>query len=259
MPKQMMSKPYLNWPIRWGIAQAFQFYEAWACGRFDGVIAATPYIRDKFLAINLNTVDINNFPLLNELEPQTAWTEKNNEVCYVGVIAKIRGINEICSAMQLIKSNVRLNLAGKFAEPKVEQEVQAMPSWKKVNNFGFLDRVGVRKVLNCSLAGLVTLHPVINYIDALPVKMFEYMSAGIPVIASDFPLWREIISGNDCGLLVDPLKPAQIAEAIDYLVNHPKEAECMGHNGRKAIINLYNWPNEERKLFDLYDHVISDR
>ena len=82
--------------------------------------------------------------------------------------------------------------------------------------------------------------------------MFEYMSAGVPVIASHFPLWREIIEGNDCGLCVDPLDPAAIAKAIDYLVTHPQEAERMGRNGQRAVAEKYNWGIEEAKLLQLY-------
>ena len=68
---------------------------------------------------------------------------------------------------------------------------------------------------------MVILHPVINYLDALPVKMFEYMASSIPVVASDFPLWREIVENNECGLCVDPLNPKAIGEAIQYLIDHP--------------------------------------
>ena len=135
--------------------------------------------------------------------------------------------------------------------------MQALPGWQRVNALGFLDRAGVRDVLGRSMAGLVTLHPVINYIDALPVKMFEYMSAGIPVIASDFPLWREIIAGNDCGLLVDPLNPAAIAEAIDTLVSNPTMAQRMGENGRRAVEERYNWGIEEQKLMAFYERILA--
>ena len=83
------------------------------------------------------------------------------------------------------------------------------------------------------------------------------MSAGIPVIASDFPLWREIIHGNDCGLLVDPLDPAAIAKAIDYLVTNPAEAQRMGTNGRKAVNERYNWGIEVQKLFAFYERTLS--
>jgi glycosyltransferase involved in cell wall biosynthesis len=257
VPKQMLGKPYLNKPALWAIAKTFAAYEAWACAKLDGVIAATPFIRNKFLSINPNTVDINNFPLLHELKQKTAWTDKRQEVCYLGGIDKIRGIQEVCAAMGQVQSGARLNLAGRFWDQALEQAMHALPGWQNVNALGFLDRASVSDVLGRSMAGLVTLHPVINYIDALPVKMFEYMSAGIPVIASDFPLWSEIIQDNDCGLLVDPLNPAAIAQAIDYLLTHPQEAQRMGDNGRKAVIKRYNWVNEEQKLFAFYESLLS--
>ena len=255
-PAQMLGKPYLNKSLLWVLSKCLAVYESWACAKFDGLIAATPFIRDKFLKINPQTLDINNFPLLHELENASSWADKRREVCYIGGIAKTRGIQEVCLAMALLKSDARLNLAGAFSEPALENQVKYLAGWQRVNSLGFLDRDRVRQVLSRSLAGLVLLHPTINYLDALPVKMFEYMCAGIPVIASDFPLWREIIGGNNCGLLVDPLDHAAIAKAIDYLVENPKEAQRMGENGRRAVKERYNWESEEKKLLSFYDKIL---
>lgn len=259
VPTQMLGKPYLNKPLLWIIARAFAVYEKWVCRRLAGVIAATPFIRDKFLRINPNTVDINNYPILDELVSDIAWSGKREEVCYVGGIAAVRGIKQLVSAMRLVSSGARLNLVGDFSEPFVEQEVKADDGWKGVNEFGFLDREGIREVLSRSRAGLVTLLPIPNYLDALPIKMFEYMSAGIPVIASNFDLWRRIVSESACGLCVDPEKPEEIAAAIDYMMTHPAEARKMGENGRKAVLSRYNWQNEEAKLLEFYRRVLSVR
>jgi hypothetical protein len=89
--------------------------------------------------------------------------------------------------------------------------------------------------------------------------MFEYMAAGIPVIASDFPLWRSIVMGAGCGLLVNPRDPSSIAKAISYLLTHDAEAEAMGKRGRAAVKLQYNWNTEERKLLNFYASLfISD-
>lgn len=256
VPKQLLGKPYLNKAVLMTLSKSFAMFESYACKRFDGIIAATPFIRDKFLAIHPNTVDINNFPMLGELDTDMPWANKQAEVCYVGGIAKIRGITEVCQAMGMIQTSARLNLCGGFSEASLEQSVKAMPGWQQVNELGFVNRSGVREVLSHSVAGLVTFHPLPNHVDAQPNKMFEYMSAGIPVIASDFPLWREIIQGNDCGLLVDPLNPGAIAQAIDYLVSNPVEAQRMGANGHKAVNEYYNWAIEEEKLCNFYSFML---
>lgn len=255
-PAQMLGKPYLNKSLLWVLSKCLAVYESWTCAKFDGILAATPFIRDKFLRINPQTLDINNFPFLKELENASSWGEKRKEVCYIGGIAKIRGIQEMCAAMALLKSGARLNLVGAFSEAPFESKVKSLPGWQRVNSMGFLDRDGVREVLSRSMAGVVTYLPLPNHIDAQPNKMFEYMSAGIPVIASDFPLWREIIGGNNCGLLVDPLDPAAIAKAIDYLVENPKEAQRMGENGRRAVEVRYNWEGEKKKLLRIYNKIL---
>lgn len=256
VPKQLLAKPYLNWPSRVALSGLMSLYEKWSCRRFDAIIAATPTIRDKFLKINSRTVDISNFPMLGELAPTVRQGEERSKVCYVGGISAIRGVREIVRAMESVQSAIRLELAGPFFEPEVRAEVQRYPGWGRVDELGFVDRVALRDVLGRSVAGLVTLHPVPNHVDSQPVKMFEYMSAGVPVIASDFPLWRSVVLGSKCGLCVDPLSPRAIAGAIDYMAAHPEEATQMGENGQRAVVEKYNWCNEEKKLLSLYSDLL---
>jgi glycosyltransferase involved in cell wall biosynthesis len=252
---QILSKSYMNVILRKILSTSFLFFEKLTFRKFDYIIAATPHIRDKFSKINPKCMDINNFPLLEEFDFHANLDKKENAVCYIGSIAAIRGIKEIVKAMEYV-GDIKLLLAGDFRERNVEAEVKSYIGWSKVEELGFLDRKGVADVMSRSKAGLVTLHPIINYQDALPVKMFEYMASSLPVIASNIKLWKSIIDDAKCGICVDPLNPKEIAEAIEKIISSPNEAKQMGENGKNAVLKKYNWGIEEAKLFSVYEGLL---
>lgn len=251
LPKQILGKPYLNRVNKIILSRIFTIYEKLVCGKFDAIIAATPIICEKFLKINKKSVNINNFPFLEELDCKVDWNDRCPEVSYIGGIDAIRGIRELVESFNYTK-DVRLNLAGAFGEAHVESSVKELPAWSNVNYYGQVERSKVADLLSRSKAGLVTFLPLPNHIDSQPNKMFEYMSAGLPVICSHFPLWKEIIVKNQCGLCVDPNKPRQIAEAINFINENPGLSQEMGRRGREAIESTYNWSQEESKLIELY-------
>lgn len=85
------------------------------------------------------------------------------------------------------------------------------------------------------------------------------MAAGLPVVASNFPLWEKIIEDNKCGLIVNPFEPQEIANAIKYLIGHPEDAKKMGENRRKAVLKKYNWEKEGEKLLATYSKLLGKK
>ncbi|MDH1706342.1 glycosyltransferase [Acinetobacter johnsonii] len=257
LPNQIKSKHYLHPIIRSFLSISVKFYEQYACARLDGVIvAAEPVIKAKFLAINPKTEDINNYPKLEELVDITESKRIHNQICYVGGITRVRGIVEMVNAINLTKSDCQLVIAGNFSDSNLEEEVKLLPGWSRVKFLGYVDRTGIREIMETSSIGLVTLHPTDSYLNSMPIKMFEYMCSGMPVISSNFPLWQEIINKSESGKFVDPLDPSEIAQAIDYYLCNKEESLNAGRKGRAFVLTKYNWANEEQKLFDFYHEIL---
>ena len=254
VPRQILSKPWIWKPLQTLVSSITEKTENFIASKLSAVVAATPTIGKRFLKINKNTFVINNFPLIQELESTTEWEKKNNAICYIGFITEIRGIRPLIQSLEFC-AGIKLHLAGNYSSDKLKNELSLIPAWNKVKEYGFVNRKVAAEILHKSKVGIVTFLAVPNHVDAQPNKMFEYMSAGIPVIASHFPLWKEIIEGNQCGVCVDPENSQAIADAINYLINHDQEAKQMGLNGRKAVEGKFNWEIEEKKLIELYKNI----
>lgn len=257
VPQDILTKPYLSKWVRPALSASVDLFQSTICRRLDGVVAATPFIAKTFAERGIRCVDVNNYPILDEFKPETSDWAQRKTVCYIGALSRIRGIPEMVEAAALTDTNTDLTLGGRIEGTDVERLLPTVRGWDRVNALGQLDRGQVRSVLSNAIAGLVLFQPGPNHLDSQPNKMFEYMSAGIPVIASNFPLWREIIEGNDCGITVDPRDLNAIAAAIDSLVRNPSRAQTMGQNGREAVERYYNWQPEFDKLIAFYSSAVN--
>lgn len=254
VPRQIFAKPNLPKLLMGSISFLVEKLENRMARKFSFIITATPHIKNRFLKVNKRTEVIHNYPSLSEYdEITTPWEKKEEAVCYIGGIYEVRGIYENIEA--LAKLSNKMILAGIFEPKEFQKKCENSEGWQYVDFVGFVNRKEMASILARSKAGLVTLHPTVNYIDSLPVKMFEYMASGIPVIASNFELWKTIVEGSQCGICVDPKNISEIANAIKSILDDDKASKQMGKNGRQAVLEKYNWDLEQKTLLEVYDYL----
>lgn len=239
------------------LAALWRSYLALAARSFDGFVAATPAIARGLPAGR--TVTVRNFPSLGRVLPgPIPIGNRPPRAAYLGTISVARGLMELLQAMAALPPSdpTELLLAGAFRPESLEAEARRHPGWARVRYFGWRSWDEVLASLDDCRVGLVTLHPAPEIMTSLPVKLFEYMAKGLPVVASDIPMWREIVDGAGAGILVDPRDSRAIREALTRLMASPDEAGRMGRAGREAAVARYSWDTEAAELLGLYERLL---
>ncbi len=254
LPRQISTKPWIPGWLRPAAARMAERMELRNIRNVAGVVAATPLIENRFRVVHSKSCCIFNAPLLSEFERKFNPDYASRRMVYIGVISEKRGIIEILKALE--KVDGRLNLAGKFESEELMNRCKLMSAWQKVDYHGTIGREAIAQLLENSCVGLVTLHPTTNYLDSYPIKMFEYMGASLPVLASDFPLWRTIVNEQQAGLCVDPLNVDAIIEAVNRLFDNAELCRNMGERGRSFVLNQFNWEAEAVKLNAFYQTLM---
>lgn len=229
-----------------------RWFERLARRTCDGFVAATPAIARRLPAGR--TVEALNYALPEEF-PEAPQVRRAG-VVYVGLIERIRGLVEMIEGIARVPDEqARLTLIGDFNPPGLEREARSLPGWSRVDYLGRLGRSEVAERLAAAHVGLVLFHPERNHTEALPNKLFEYMAAGLPVVASDFPAWRQLLEPVGCATFVDPLDPEQIGAAIDAFLTDEERAAEMGERGAAAVRERFNWAHEASKLVHFYERL----
>jgi glycosyltransferase involved in cell wall biosynthesis len=106
------------------------------------------------------------------------------------------------------------------------------------------------------MGGIALLKPVADYPDSYPAKLFEYMALNLPVITSNFNLYRSIVERSGCGFCINPTDSELLADKLDWIITNHNSALLMGRAGRKSVETHYNWENEQNILLNFYQDIL---
>lgn len=257
LPRDVMTKRWIPLLLRKPISWTIEIVENFIARRLDRVVAATPFIAQRFQSIGANSIDVKNYPKLTEFTERALEHDAPPAVCYVGVISQERGIVEMIQAIEAL--DIRLILAGRFTNRTTEDLARALPGWKKVDYRGIVSREEIGKIFAESVVGLCMLHPTRAFCDSLPIKLFEYMAAGLPVLSSNFPLWETIIESAECGVCIDPKDVSAIVRGLTLLIQSSSRRKMMGKLGREAAQKSYSWEAEAMRLTNVYHQVLVEK
>ena len=225
---------------------------------FDKIILAEESYRSF---IPNNSEVILNFPLVTNIVKDQ---EKRTDAIYVGGVLKERGAFELLKIANYVVDDIPTFLM-KIVGPVGNTLLYELKKYIEINNLknnviitDTIDHNLAMEEVNKAKIGLAILHPIGNYLNSLPTKLFEYMKYGLPFIASDFEYWKHFFNGKKSGFFVPYDNIQFAADKIITLLTDDYLRNQLGATGKELVKEKYEWLTEEKKLFTLYEKIIVD-
>jgi glycosyltransferase involved in cell wall biosynthesis len=242
------------------VASLFRYLEKRLLRGLAIIFAEQSYEADH-LDLNSPKITVLNLPIAEEILAIESEKYKCPTVGYIGTISPLRGSLATARALRLLNQEMEVDweCIGHIDRSHQQELIQTMSETHAhcLRLRGRMNMIDGLKLVSKCHAGLALLANTPNYHDSFPTKMFEYMALGVPVVVSDFPLYRQVVEQARCGICVDPDDVRGIADAIRWLILHPAEAFEMGQRGRSAVFSRYNWTHEGEKLLGFYRTLMS--
>lgn len=230
----------------------------------DAVIAATDKVGKHYNALNSNVVVIANYPIVKEIASHLGSYRQKNRCIFTGSISPSRGLKETIKAFHLLRErnvDARLHIAGEGSKEYIDELQQLIAQCSLIGTViyhGKLPRSEYLQIAGTSGIGMVPHLKVGNNLAAWPVKMFEYMALGLPIVYSNISSQRDLSMGAEIGIEINPERPEEIADAIEVLIKDAERAQRCGENGKNNIVKHFNWESQEHKLNLLYRQLLND-
>lgn len=176
--------------------------------------------------------------------------QEKKYVCFIGNLAPWQGVEYLIQAapfiIKLIPEVIFLIVGDGTVRKELENRVKEMKVSAYFLFTGSVIYDLVPYYINASDVCISIKKPVL---PGSPLKVFEYMACGKPVIATRKSAYGfEILEEFGAGLLVDQDNLEEISNAITYLLKNPTESKKMGFAGRKLVIDNYSWRNTALKV-----------
>ncbi len=249
--QDILHKTWLSPALRPLLSKVFVFLELIASAFFNGIVSATPTIAKNFN--NKNNYVVRNFPPLNNSCISVKNQGSKNIIIYIGTLSESRGIKELIAAAGHLEGTAELWLLGNWNDESFKLECEKMPGYNNTKYLGIVSHEDVTRILCKATLGICTLHPIDTFKDSYPIKVFEYMQNGLPVLMSDFDTWRDFF--KDLCEYTDPLDHVNLAKKVEELLASPVRLGEMATGGRRIINERFNWDSEFNSLLKLYNKI----
>ena len=250
LSKQIRLKEYLPLPLRSLVSFAYNCYEQRTARVLDGVVTATEGQVAGFRKAARNIEVVENFSICSEF-PERDLDFSTIRILHAGALTEARGLHSMVRLAHVLREGDQLILAGPL------EAGTDSGSLSPATYLGVVPREELAFEYAKSNLGLILYNPVGQYGMATAVKLYEYMSAGLPVIVPDHGEWPALIRKLNCGLAVNVGDTSAQLQAIDWLRSHPEEAVQMGRNGRKFALQNASWESAFEKLERFYMRILN--
>ncbi len=252
------------------VSRILRLFEEIGINTFDGIVFAEKYYKKLFSVEKKKAIDLLNYPIISNISTRNGSSvlilrKKAFKLIYSGNVNEARGVFNIVNSfveLSKVRADVDLYLIG-YTPIEVFNRINEILLKEHLTDrvliLGknrYIKREIIDAYYNYMDIGLALIPPNPHYTNKLLTKFYEYMQYGLPIVASDFPVWREFLHHNKCGITVNPGDPVNVAKTIIYLLENEEERRSMGKNGKRLIMEQYNWEIESRKLLYLYKELL---
>jgi glycosyltransferase involved in cell wall biosynthesis len=218
------------------------------------------YDLTKKILLLYNTVS----PLLFDQSKLTNYLPpKNGKVLMIhnGGLVESRGIDRILQLLDAFDDSIVLLCQGiiRGSSSQENKSIRRLTNKGKIIRLDIVSFPDVGKSILGADIGISLRSEDPNNVTACPNKIFNYMYAGLPIIADDYPGMADIIKKYRCGILVRPNDLNALKQAVEYLVENPDKAKAMGERGRKAVLGELSWERYGQKLIEFYDQLLNPK
>ena len=261
-PAYMRQKAWIPARLRPWAALAVERIERLVTPRLDAAITADEGTAARLAGYGASVTVVHNFPRRDEFAPAPADAPRPYDVVYHGSLPahQLEALTGIASSLARRLPTARWTIVGEPDGRGGRAEFAAA-----LARAGLDERVELRAripfpevpgLLAGARTGVVPLPDLPKFRTNVPMKLFEYMAAGVPAVASDLPPARRLLGGTGAAMLVPPGDHAAFAAALGDLLRHPGWAAELARRGREAVRDRFHWEGEEERLVRLYARLL---
>lgn len=198
---------------------------------------------------------VRNLPFYSQFPPMQPPAAST--ILYQGSVNAGRGLDLMIDAMPMIENAKLVVVGGGDVLVHLQEKVRSMGLGERVLFVGRVPFESLRSyTLNAQLGISLEENLGLNYYYALPNKIFDYIQCNVPVLVSDLPEMRRIVSHYGIGRILEQRTPEELARTCNEMLCDSPQRQQWQANARDAAQDLC-WENERQIVTDLYHKTLA--